>query len=137
MALANDPDRADRNRAIIQDRRDGYTYEQLAHKYSLSTSTAYGIVKEYTDEVVKPAAEALVQLEIDRLERLLLALQPKIDAGNVRAIEVAIKLSESLRKLTGVDAAMKLEVEHTANAAVTALEEKLRKAAQINVEGTD
>jgi DNA-binding Lrp family transcriptional regulator len=135
--MANDPAKAERDRDIIQDRIKGMTYARLSEKYGIEESACYKIVKKHTDSTIKPAAAELVQLEIDRLERLLEALQPRIDRGEPRAIEVAIKLSESLRKLTGVDAAIKLEVEHTANAAVTALEEKLRKAAQINVEGTE
>lgn len=132
-----DPAKAERDRNIIDDRIKGLTYAKLSDKYGIEESACYKIIKKHTDSMIKPAAEELVNLEISRLERLLTALDPKIEAGDTKAVEVAIRLSESLRKLTGVDAAIKLEVEHTANSAVSALEEKLRKAAQINAEGTE
>lgn len=130
--MALDPEKIARDRDIINDRIRGMTYAKLSEKYGIEESACYKIVKKHTDSTIKPAAEELVNLEISRLERLLTALDPKIEAGDTKAIEVAIRLSESLRKLTGVDAAIKLEVEHSASSAVTALEEKLRKAAQIN-----
>ncbi len=135
--MALDPAKAERDRNIIDDRFKGLTYAKLSEKYGIEESACYKIIKKHTDAMIKPAAEELVNLEISRLERLLTALDPKIERGDTKAIEVAIRLSESLRKLTGVDAAIKLEVEHTANSAVSALEEKLRKASQINADETD
>jgi len=137
MAEAYDPERADRNAAIIQDRINGLTYRQLAAKYNLSPAAVHGIVRGYTDNAIKPAAEELVQLEIDRHERLLNALEPKIEAGDVKAIEAAVKVSMSYRKLIGVDAATKVNVEHTATAAVTELQERLNKALQSHVDETE
>ena len=137
MAEAYDPARADRNRDIINDRINGLTYRQLGAKYEISHTAAHEIVRGYTDNAIKPAAEELVQLEIDRHERLLNALEPKIEAGDVKAIEAAVKVSMSYRKLIGVDAATKVEVEHTATAAVTELQERLNKALQSHVDETE
>jgi hypothetical protein len=135
--MALDPVKIERDRNIINDRIRGFTYAKLSEKYGIEESACYKIVKKHTDAMIKPAAEELVNLEISRLERLLTALDPKIEANDTKAIEVAIRLSESLRKLTGVDAAIKLEVEHSTSSAIAALEEKLRKAAQINVDETE
>jgi len=42
-------------------------------------------------------------MEEARLDKLLLALQPKIEAGNVSAARVALKISERRSKLLGLD----------------------------------
>lgn len=135
--MALDPVRAERDRNIINDRIAGMTYPQLAEKYSLSQSTAHDIVAKHIDNTIKPAAEQLIELEVMRLDRLLLALQPRIDAGDPRSVEAAIKIGESLRKLKGIDAVAKIEVEHTMTPAVSELEERIRKASQINATETD
>lgn len=137
MATANDPARAERNRDILIDRKNGFTYPELAEKYDLSVSTVYGIVQKYLDEAIKPAAEELRQFEIERLEGYRRALQPRIERGEPRAIEVAIKVSESQRKLNGIDASTKIEVEHTVTDEENRIAELLRKASQIAPKPTE
>jgi hypothetical protein len=132
--LVNNPASIERDKQILNDRVKGMTYRALGEKYGMSEAGAHGIVKKHAERTIKPAAEEVVQVEIERLERLLLALSDKIDRGDVRAIETAIKLSESLRKLQGVDAAVKSEMELVINPATVELEERLRKAAQMNKE---
>jgi transposase len=137
MANANDPARAERNRDILIDRKNGFTYPELAEKYELSLSTVHGIVAKYVEDAIKPAADELRQFEIERLEQYKRALQPRIDRGEPRAIEVAIKVGESLRKLTGIDATTKIEVEHTASAATLVLQARLNKAHESHVDETE
>ncbi len=130
----NDPARADRNRDLLNDRVKGHSYETLAEKYGISMQRAHQIVKEYSEQQIRPAAQEVVDTEIRRLERLLLALEPGIDKGNVRSIETAIRLSESLRKLLGVDAAVKTEMKLELDPATLEIEEKLRRARALNKE---
>lgn len=54
-------------------------------------------------------AEAIRALELARLDRLLLALEKGISGGDVGSINSAIRLSESRRRLEGVDAPEKRE----------------------------
>lgn len=135
--MALDPVRAERDRNIIEDRIKGMTYPQLAEKYSLSMSTVHDIVAKHIDNTIKPATEQLIELEVLRLDRLLLALEPRIANGDPKAIEVAIKIGESLRKLKGVDAKTKIEIEHTTTPAALELQERLNKALQSHVDETE
>jgi len=53
--------------------------------------------------IVLPGVEEMRKVEDERLNRLLAALDHKIELGDTRAIEVAIKLLERLHKLHGLD----------------------------------
>lgn len=53
--------------------------------------------------IVLPGVEEMRKVEDERLNRLLTALDHKIELGDTRAIEVAIKLLERLHKLHGLD----------------------------------
>lgn len=131
MAQGNDPVRAERDRDILIDRKNGWTYTELSEKYNLSTSTLHKIITKHIEEAIKPAADELRQFEIERLEGYRRALTDKIAAGDPKAIDTAIKVSESLRKLTGVDASTKIEVEHSMPSdQESRIAEMLRKASE-------
>lgn len=55
-------------------------------------------------------AEQQRELEMQRLDRLAVALEPKIQSHDVRAIEVAIKLLERRARLTGADMPVRQQV---------------------------
>ena len=91
----------------------GATYDQIGQALGMSLEGARKAVKralERTMEEVKDNAEALRELERQRLERLILSMMPSAQKGNVPAAETVRKLSESLRKLMGLDAPTKTDV---------------------------
>lgn len=51
------------------------------------------------------------QLALDRLDRMLLVLDPSIRAGSIKAISLALRVEESRRKLLGVDSPEKREID--------------------------
>jgi hypothetical protein len=54
--------------------------------------------------VVEPPSRELVALECARLDLMLEGLAPAVAAGELSAIDTALKVSESRRKLLGLDA---------------------------------
>lgn len=58
----------------------------------------------------REGAEEQRELEMQRLDRLAVALEPKIQANDVRAIEVAIKLLERRARLTGADQPVRQQI---------------------------
>jgi len=73
-------------------RRSGQTYQQLGEQLGVSRQTAYRYVARALDDLlkkIKESTEALVQLELKRLDYLLLKLAPKIKAGSESAILAA------------------------------------------------
>ena len=67
--------------------------------------------------------EELRRQELERLEDWLLKLQPKIELGDVRAIDVAVKISDRRCKLLGLDAPIQLMVQQQAESVI---DEELR-----------
>lgn len=91
----------------------GATYAQIADALQISDEGARKAVKralERTMVEVTNNAEALRELERQRLERLILSLMPSAQKGNVPAAETVRKLSESLRKLLGLNMPERVDV---------------------------
>ncbi|HKJ76511.1 MAG TPA: hypothetical protein VKA64_04830, partial [Gammaproteobacteria bacterium] len=49
-------------------------------------------------------AEEVKRLELERLDRMLLSLWPKVTNGDPQAVEKALKVSERRARLLGIDA---------------------------------
>lgn len=96
-------------------RRDGYTYPQIAEKMGSSVSTAHARVHRAIRKTIKEPSAHAKQLELDRLDKLLATMHEIIDdpktatQDRVAASNTAIRLSESRRKLEGMDAPTKME----------------------------
>lgn len=78
----------------------GYASKGHAHNRFVAFMRAYP-----RDDV-----ETLRDLELDRIERVRVALEPRVNAGDPRAAEVWNKLSERLSKLCGLDKPERKEV---------------------------
>ena len=107
-----------RQQKCLELRVAGATYRQIAEalsesgfKCSLKTAyrdvqTAVRAIQKYTHE----QAEVLKQLEVDRLDRLMMALWTRATATNpdVKAAMACLRIMESRRALLGLDAPPKL-----------------------------
>lgn len=116
----------------------GNDYRTIAAKLGVSVAQAFRDVSAVLQETREQAAEdaaALRELEVARLDKMLAALDPRIEDGEPRAIETAIRLSESRRKLLGIDAPTKVETSGPNGAPLTveagdALLERLEQLAR-------
>jgi transposase len=81
----------------------GKSYRAIAESLGISVGTAHRWVQEICDAVVLPNVESVRKQEIDRLMRYLDALDERIEDGDDKAIGLAIKVSERLTKMLGVD----------------------------------
>lgn len=104
---------AERERQAVRMRLAGATYEDIASSLGISrtgafkaVSRALAMVREKTSE----DAEMLREIERQRLESLILAATPAAGKGDIMAIESVRRLSESLRKLLGLDAPARQDV---------------------------
>ena len=112
---------------IVQGRAKGYTEDQrtelirqvylmrtlrigvneIAHQFNISAQTVGLWVREAIDRNLaldNLTDEQARRLEWDTLDQLTAQLQPGVDAGQIGAIDQARRLSESRRKLRGLDA---------------------------------
>lgn len=95
---------AERDGNAARLKADGRTYQEIADELGLATrGAACRAVQRALDAAVVPAARLLRMREFARLELLWEALEPSIEAGDVRAITEARKISESLRRLFDLD----------------------------------
>jgi len=100
-------------------RRAAHTYEEIGEIMGCSMGTAYRYVSEamkFIKSKIGESAEEVRQIELDKLARLEGKLHRAIDLDPpneelVKLIGQCVKVSESMRKLTGMDAPM--EVKHS------------------------
>jgi len=121
---------ARRNQAL-ELRKKGATYQQIAETLrgtpgipkSYCKANAYRDVMAELNGIIAAngeAAESVRVMEIMRLDRLLVALDDGIEAGDPSAINTAIRIGESRRKLLGLDAPDKSAVEITGGMTIVA-----------------
>lgn len=81
----------------------GFSYRQIAAELGISVGTAHRWVAEVVAVVVLPNVDEIRKQEVDRLMRYLERLDARIEEGDDKAISIAIKVSERLTKMLGVD----------------------------------
>lgn len=84
-------------------RLKGKSYRQIGMAMGVSHVTAQKWVKDYLAEETLPLVEEVRKQEVDRLLRYLEVLDHRIDAGDDKAVSLAIKVSERLCKMLGAD----------------------------------
>lgn len=103
----------ERERQALELRMAGGTYAQIAEALEISQTGAYKAVMRALDKLNQKTlenAEQLRRLELERLDRAVLAVWPKVQEGRLTAIDRWIRLSESRRKLLGLDAPQQANV---------------------------
>lgn len=111
MSIANQPvgtreKAAERRVKALQLRQVGASYRAIARQCGVSVKTAHKDVSEALAELAaleRHEAASLRALEQARLDECLLVLAPRIKAGDLGAIDRALRISESRRRLLGLD----------------------------------
>lgn len=99
-------------RAVLALRIKGLSYSAIAEQLNCSRSYAHSLVDTAAKELRESnrnEAAALVDIELARLDAMLAALNDKINGGDTRAIDSALKIMERRAKLLGLDKPQKLE----------------------------
>lgn len=92
----------------------GATYAVIAKELGISTATAHRRVTDACDSVVVPAVEEYRRLTDAAYDQLLSKLAPGVNAGEIPAVDAARRVWADRRKLLGLDAPVKSEVQVTA-----------------------
>jgi hypothetical protein len=88
-------------------RKAGATYDQIAEKTGLAREGARLAVSRALKslaEATTEAAEEVRQLELDRLDAMLLGLWQKAQRGDPQAIDRVLRIQERRAKYLGIDA---------------------------------
>lgn len=110
--MDNDTQRQDKINRAYELRLKGRTYREIGEALGVSHVTARKWVTEHLESVTLPLVDEVRKQEVDRLTRYLDKLDERVEEGDDKAIGLAIKISESLRKLLGVDVPVVSTVEH-------------------------
>lgn len=103
----------ERKQAAYDLRLRGKSYNVIAQELGIGKGTAHRWVQEILDAIVLPTREAVAKQEVDRLMRYLDKLDERVEEGDDKAIALAIKVSERLTKMLGVDQPTQVQVERT------------------------
>lgn len=87
-------------------RRMGFTYEQIAEKCGYShASNARRVIKSAEARIIRDDARALVNLQLDMIQfALVQAVMPKIEKGDLWAVDRLNTLLKRQSELLGLDA---------------------------------
>jgi hypothetical protein len=113
MTQQNAPRRVKSHQQMIMAlelRASGASYLQIGKALSVSKPRAFRIVRKALDELVehcRETAERVRQLELYRMDRIRLALDPK--KSDPRVADTLIRVSERVAKLHGLDAPQRIE----------------------------
>ncbi len=94
-------------------RKSGATYDQIGKALGITTQGAYkAIIRSLKrlNEQNSESSEELRRLEVERLDRMLVAIWPQVLNGNQGAVDRAIKISERRAKLLGLDAPTRADI---------------------------
>jgi hypothetical protein len=97
-----------KDKEALELRKAGATYQQIADKLGISLSGAGVCVSRAMDALrleVKEAAEQVLELELDRLDSMLLGLWDKARRGDTAAIDRVLKIQDRRAKYLGLDQA--------------------------------
>lgn len=102
-------DRAKRDAMACDLRRAGLTYQEIADALGMSDpSVARDAIIRSRKAVIKEPATELVAWETERLDTILAAIWPKVQKGDLRAIDRVLKVMERRAKYFGLDAPEKI-----------------------------
>lgn len=111
-ALVN---RLSKQEQALELRKQGHSYTIIGDRMGCNRSTAYRYVADaiatMRAECDESAADVLA-LELARLDADYESLAKRVDEGDPSAVAVRLRISESRRKLLGLDAPERAEVTH-------------------------
>lgn len=101
----------ERRRQVWVLRKTGASYRLIAEQVNVSYETVREDVQAVLDELRAEAltdAEELRTLELARLDGMLISIAGQLGKGDLGAVDRALRVSESRRKLLGLDAPTKI-----------------------------
>ena len=102
----------DKERQALELRRAGIDYQTIAERLGYANKGgAHKAVRRALNRNLAVPASELRDLEADRLDRLQASLWRNALAGDLHAVDRVIRLSESRRKLLGLDAPSQVQAE--------------------------
>lgn len=97
--------RAKRQEQALNLRLAGANYRAIADKLGVSLTTAYHDVTDALKEMKREPSQAVLDMELHRLDQMLLGLWRQAVAGNVKAVGSCLRIMDRRARYLGLDAA--------------------------------
>jgi len=109
-----EPELVDKEIKVLELRRAGLTWQRIAEETGYATHVgAYAAYKRAIKRTQQQPADELREQELDRIDRLQLALWPKAMKGDNASINTIVRLMERRARLLGLDTAIKIQQDIT------------------------
>ena len=113
-AAVPSPELVDKEVKVLELRRAGLTWQRIAEETGYADHTgAYAAYKRAIKRTMQQPADELREAELDRIDRLQLALWPKAMKGDNASINTIIRLMERRARLLGLDTPIKIQQDIT------------------------
>lgn len=102
---------AERRQQALELRKAGASYRKIADTLAVSLSQAHDDVQQALIQLAElecASAGELRAMELARLDVAMLAIARQVQQGNLKAVGAWVRISESRRKLLGLDAPQKI-----------------------------
>jgi len=111
MTKAPSPDVLDRERRVVELRRSGATFEEIAESvgYANHAGALHAYHRAMKRVLVNAGTEELRQLELSRLDKLQETLWPRAMEGDVPAVMAILKILDRRAKYLALDAPKRIE----------------------------
>lgn len=96
-------ERAQEIQQMLRMRTYGASYQAIADHFDIARETVFKKIQQELTSIPREDVTNLRALEAAKLDAAELRLQDKIKAGNIGAINALVRVSESRRKLLGLD----------------------------------
>lgn len=104
----------ERQRQALELRKEGHTFAVIATKLGWKDQRgAFEAVKSALKKVLRPPAETLRTLDLERLDTALLSLWPRVRTGDPKAINTMLRILERRARLLGLDSPIAIDFKDT------------------------
>lgn len=111
---------AQRKCEALRLRAAGATFQEIADGLGYSSvSGAHKAVVSALRETLQEPSDELRRLESDRLRAMMAAVWPRVEGGDLHAIDRALRIQERLARLLGLDAPARAELAGSGQVQVT------------------
>ena len=113
-AAVPSPELVDKEIKVLELRRAGLTWQRIAEETGYADHTgAYAAYKRAIKRTMQQPADELREAELDRIDRLQLALWPKAMKGDNASVNTIVRLMERRARLLGLDLPIKIQQDIT------------------------
>lgn len=91
-------------------RRQGWSFRDIAQELGVTPPAVHEAVTRMLRNMTHEEADSYRKIELERMETMLKAIWGRVTEGELQAIDRAIRISERISRLLGLDAPVKLDV---------------------------